>query len=397
MTDRGVETDEKKMLLERIESGYSLPALSVVAIKLVELASDDSCSVNDLTSLIEKDPSLAANLLRMANSAFFRTSEPAATLPQAIMRVGFHQLRIMALSLSLRNTFPMGRAGAMDYEQFWRISLYRGLLAQSLSDHMQLTNGEEAFLTGLILEIGLLIFFDIFLKHKSEGEELDFYRLEELLTWEKEHYGIDHREIGEAALLHWKFPDRIVETQRFRRIKIGDGDIIPPLARVCEIARTLAEKMLHHKKDFHDLFTEARETFGISDEIVNDSIVASLEQVEEIAGSLRLELNKERDMLEIMEKANRTLGMISEKVSQVRMEQSLPSFDALDAKGGEKDAVAYTLQAVAHEIKNPLVAVAGFAKRLAKKIDPDSENGRYVQIILEEAMRLEAKLKEMGK
>jgi len=89
--------------------------------------------------------------------------------------------------------------------------------------------------------------------------------------------------------------------------------------------------------------------------------------------------------------------MISEKVSQVRMEQSLPSFDALDAKGGEKDAVAYTLQAVAHEIKNPLVAVAGFAKRLAKKIDPDSENGRYVQIILEEAMRLEAKLKEMGK
>lgn len=391
-----MESAAKKALLEKIESGYSLPSLSVVAIRLVELASDDSCSVNDLASLIEKDPSLAANMLRMANSAFFRMTGPVATLRQAIMRIGFHQLRIMALSLSLRNTFPMGRKGAMDYEQFWRISLYRGLLAQSLADHMRLTSGEEAFLSGLILEIGLLVFFDLFLKDKNEDDELDFYHLEGLLAWEKKHYGIDHREIGEAALRHWKFPDRIVETQRSWRTRIDDSAPVPPLARICETARSLSEKMLHQKKDFHDLFIEARETFGIPDEIVNDSIVASLEQVEEIAGSLKLELNKERDMLEIMEKANRTLGMISEKVSQFQTGQPLPSFDALEAKGEEREVVAYTLQAVAHEIKNPLIAVAGFAKRLSKKIDPDSENGRYVRIILEEATKLEAALKEMG-
>jgi len=392
-----MEADRKKALLERIESGYSLPVMSVVAVKLVELASDDTCSVSDLTSLIEKDPSLAANLLRMANSAFFRTSEPVGTLQQAIMQIGFHQLRIMALSLSLRNTFPMGRIGVMDYEQFWRISLYRGLLAQSISKHMKMSNEEEAFLAGLILEIGLLIFFDIFLKNKNEKDEFDLYSLERLLAWEKERYGIDHREIGEAALRYWRFPERIVETQRVRGTGTGGGDIIPPLAQACEIARVLSEKMLHHKEDFHVIFSEARETFGISDEIINDSIITSLEQVEEIAGSMKLELNKERDMLELMEKANQTLGKISEKISQVRTGQSLPSFDALDAKAGEKDSVSYTLQAVAHEIKNPLVAVAGFAKRLARKIDPDSENGRYVRIILEEAMRLEAALKEMGK
>jgi len=42
MTDRDVDADRKKSLLERIESGYSLPALSVVAIRLVELASDEA-------------------------------------------------------------------------------------------------------------------------------------------------------------------------------------------------------------------------------------------------------------------------------------------------------------------------------------------------------------------
>jgi len=66
--------DAKTDLLKRLESGYSLPALSVVAIRLVELASDEQCSVNDLVSLIEKDPSLAIRLLKIANSAFFKTA-----------------------------------------------------------------------------------------------------------------------------------------------------------------------------------------------------------------------------------------------------------------------------------------------------------------------------------
>ena len=88
-------------LLRRLESGFSLPTLSVVAIRLVELASDEECSVNDLVSLIEKDPSLAIRLLKIANSAFFKSAEPVTTLRQAVIRIGFQQLRIMALSLSL--------------------------------------------------------------------------------------------------------------------------------------------------------------------------------------------------------------------------------------------------------------------------------------------------------
>ena len=58
-------------LLKQLESGYSLPALSPVAMKLVELASDEKSSSMDLVSLIDKDPPLAVRLLKLANSAFF--------------------------------------------------------------------------------------------------------------------------------------------------------------------------------------------------------------------------------------------------------------------------------------------------------------------------------------
>lgn len=391
-----MENDSLKNLLKRIETGYSLPSLSPVAIKLVEIASDDTCSIEELISLIEKDPSLAVNLLKMANSAFFKSGQPVASLQQAIMRIGFHQLRIMGLSMSLRNTFPMGKVGPLDYENFWRISLYRGLIAKSIAQCLKSCNPDEAFVAGLILEVGFLIFFDLLIKGKDEDAVLDLSALEELLQWEEERYGVNHRVIGEAALRFWKFPDKIVDCQK------GYGEAAmdqkaAPLTRVCELARVLSYAMLHRETDFHTLFSGARELYGLSDDVINDIVVTTFEEVDEIAESLKIEFNKERDLLELIEKANQGLGRISEKINRYQDElsqQDLPSFDALN-KEPNNPSVEYTLQAVAHEIRNPLVSVAGFAKRLAKTLDPESQGGKYVHIILEEAKRLEAALNEM--
>jgi len=391
-----VENDAVEKLMKHIESGYSLPALSPVAVKLVEIASDDSCSMKDLVSLIEQDPSLTVNLLKMANSAFFKAGQPVATLQQAIMRIGFHQIRVMGLSLSLRNTFPMGKIGPLDYENFWRISLYRGLIAKSIAHQLRTCGPEEAFVAGLILEIGFLVFYDLFLKGKQEEAIPDQGGLQELLQWEEERYGIQHRTVGEFALKFWKFPDKIVDCQR----SFGEEAIaqkIRPLTRICELARELSHAMLHKEADFRMLFAGARESYGLSYDVINDIIFTVFEQVEDIALSLKLEVDKEKDLLEVIEKANGTLGRISEKITTYQdalSQYALPTLEALNARYEDR-STEYTLQAVAHEIRNPLVAVAGFAKKLSKTLDPASESGKYVGIILEEAKRLEAALNQM--
>ena len=53
-------------------------------------------------------------------------------MAQAILLVGHTRLRVMALSLSLRDSFPFGKAHSLDYEYFWKASLYRALIAQDL-------------------------------------------------------------------------------------------------------------------------------------------------------------------------------------------------------------------------------------------------------------------------
>jgi two-component system cell cycle response regulator len=145
-----------KSIIDRVSTGYALPVLSPVAMRLVKLASEENSSISDLSEVIEKDASLTVRLLRLANSAFFRTGGPITTINQAIQMVGFNRLRVMALSLSMKDTFPMSRVGPLDYELFWRSSLYQALLAKALAQRLRTCKPDVAFVAGLVLEIGLL-------------------------------------------------------------------------------------------------------------------------------------------------------------------------------------------------------------------------------------------------
>jgi HD-like signal output (HDOD) protein len=381
-------------LLKQLESGYSLPALSPVVLKLVELASDEKSSSMDLVSLIDKDPPLAARLLKLANSAFFSSRNSVSTLNQAVVRIGFNRLRVMALSISLRDTFPMGKVGPLNYEKFWTISLYRALISKSLADVLKSNNIEEAFISGLLMEIGLLIFFDIFIKGKNEEVSLDLESIEDLLAWERDKYSVDHRQIGEIVLRHWNFPENIVVCQQTDKASVKNREQAT-LIQICEQAGELSKLMFAKSFEFDLIYNEVENFPGLTQDIINDILISTFEQVEEIAANLSVEINKEKDLLTIMEKANQALGKISEKISTEEVSSGRPippSFASLE-QGGED--IKQTLQAVAHEIRNPLLAVGGFAKRLSDSLDPSSEGGKYVQIILREASRLEMVLSEM--
>ena len=389
-----MDKDPQRALLNRLESGYSLPSLSAVAVKLVDMAADESTSAADLAGVIEKDPSLAVRLLRLANSAFFGTDRSVTSLKQAVVKVGFQRLRVMALSLSLRETFPMGRRGGMDYERFWRTSLYRALLARSLAGHTGLCNPDEAFVSGLILEIGLLVFHDLHAgKIENSVAPVDLEDLAAALPWERETFGVDHRRVGEAALRYWRFPESLRQCQSaFGEDALSEDQ--PGLVRVTELSRRLALDLVREARDVRGLFERGDHVFGLDPEAVGDILAGTFRNVEEIARSLRLELDGDRDLLDVMERANRALGEMSremERLGETSEERDLPTLDHVP----DDRVSARTLDAVAHEIRNPLTAVGGFARRLAETLDPSSDGGRYARVILEEATRLEEVLTRM--
>ncbi len=390
--------DNTAWILARLEGGYGLPSLSPVAIKLVEVATNPTASAADLVRIIEKDPSLSARLLKLANSAFLRTLSPARTLEQAVVRIGFTRLRIMALSISLRDTFPMGRVGPMDYEKFWKISLYRAVIARILANHVKEVDPEEAFVSGLLMEIGLLVFFDLFIKDSGKEVSLELEPLEDLLSWERQEFGMDHRDVGRIMLEHWKFPEPILSSQDVVNIVAGEPrqeaggqEDYTLLQTVLYMARRSSQILFLDSTGLHTLYQEGKQLLGLGHEHLSQTIVNAFGLVEDVARQLNVEFDRERDLMALMEKANIALSQISEQVHGYGAEK-LPSLTSLPQRDKK---IENALQAVAHEIRNPLVAVGGFARRLAASIEPGSQEAKYIKIILEEASRLEGVLSKL--
>lgn len=379
----------KEAILQEIAARDSLPSPSPLVLRLMEMASDDTRSPEDLARVVEQDPGLAARLLRLVNSAFYGAHLKVSSIPRAIMMLGFNRLRTLALGLSLRDTFPMGRVEGMDYEYFWKTSLYRALLAQGLAGALSLeeTTPEEIFTTALILEIGLPLLFHVCPKELKPGFPGGVVSLREALAWERERFGVDHREIGRVVLTRWRFPDRVVEQQG----QYGPEALAldrPLRCRIVEYGRVAAQILFGDRSDFGFLLDTAP-CLGLDAGSVDGILSSTFFKVEAAAEQLRLKVDSAQDMLEVMEKANRALTEINRSLDSSLSQITGRSSGEDNARrewGADQETL---LNAVVHEIRNPLMAIGGFARRLEKSAGDHGDLYRYAGIIVEQSQRLE--------
>ncbi len=399
-----MDSEKRSRILHQITSNDFLPSLSPLTIQLIEAASDERSSVLDLNRIIEQDPGLTTRLLKMVNSAYFGRRTKISSISHAIIMAGFKRVRLMALNISLRDTFPLGRVGGIDYDLFWKTSLYRALIAQGFSQAGRLSEAldpEEIFTAGLILEIGMLLLFHVCPKEHQAVFPGGAMALTDLIAWENEHLGINHREVGRIILQRWHFPDQIIESQKYFGPEALQGDR-SPWVRILEFARICTQIFFGPQDDFQLLDSLALAQ-GLSPEILNEILVTTFSQVEEVAGQLRLMVNSQDDLLMVMEKANRTLTKINGSLesSFVKvfnlisdLEQSTVQEPTEELEEKNK-LLENTLEAVVHEIRNPLMAIGGFANRLAKNVEQRGDVIEYVHLITKESLRLEKVLKDL--
>ncbi len=372
-------------IIKRISAGYSIPPLSAVALKLLDAATDEKASLNDMSLLIKEDPALTVRLLKLANSPFYRIPTEVSTIEEAVMRIGCNNIRLMALSISIRDTFPFARHEQIDYEQFWVMSLYRAILSRVIAQNLQNCDPEEAFVAGLVLEIGILIFFDLLIKGKDRDFVINFFPLEDLLNLQEQRYGVNHRKVGETALRFWRLPGSIIECQRF--YPGSHYPVITPLASVCEIARQCSEFIVHKDLDWNSFYGRAKNEYNLNQETISGIMVESLNAVESIAEGMKISINRDGDINFLIGKAQESLKQLSSQINSMHY-KCHPAFNTFKT-AGTQPLITETLQAVAHEIRNPLTILGGFARRLEKILNPSSKEWDYVQQIIEESKRLE--------
>lgn len=203
--------DELDQLLD---GETNLPAFPLVILELTKALRSENISAPEIENIISQDPILAANVLRVANSALYTFgTDEIASITIAVTRLGMAEVRRLCSVISMmRSTDGFGKG--MDHKLFWKHCMVTAVATGVIRTHCHTQDTfdeDEAYIAGLLHDIGVLFldhyFREAFHQTRALAEEQDLTHDEA----ERVLLELDHGEIGGLFLRRWNLPKSIVE------------------------------------------------------------------------------------------------------------------------------------------------------------------------------------------
>jgi len=196
----------------------SIPTLPAIAMEAIRLMEGDRSNFTSIADLLQNDQVLSGRILHYANSAFVGARSEITTISRAISLLGFTTVRSIILSVAVFDCFS-GRLASRrdDLVKFWLHSIGVAVTAETLATRLGFSQPDEAYLAGLVHDIGKLVCFlhlpEGFLKVCQELERQGGYGIEAPLALEVEEelMGITHTEVGKLVANQWLFPASLVK------------------------------------------------------------------------------------------------------------------------------------------------------------------------------------------
>ena len=181
---------------------------------------------------------LAAQILRLANSAFFALPSPVGSIDEAIQRLGFAEVHRIVCSLGSRQVFQrtLTHAG-LDATALWQHTLAVAVSAETIATYAR-NDRSLAYLAGILHPVGMVALDIAAQRRHLPARQPD----ERLPDWEYAHFGTDNAAIAARVLRHWKFPDTLSAIVAGRYLPGAAGDQTGP-ASLLHVASILAEKL----------------------------------------------------------------------------------------------------------------------------------------------------------
>ena len=195
----------------------SLPVLPQVYSELMNELRSEEPSLERAGQIVARDTGLSAKILQLVNSAFFGLGRPMAHPSDAAMFLGSETLKALVLSLHVFSQFSYLKLTEFNVENLWKHSWTTGVLARRLceSEEVDPTTTEEAFISGLLHDVGKLV---LAANYPDRFEEATRQARQNKITlWEQEYrsYGASHAEVGGYLLGRWGLSACVVEAVAF--------------------------------------------------------------------------------------------------------------------------------------------------------------------------------------
>ena len=187
-----------------------------IYMRITQALDDPMKNAKDIAYIIERDPSLAARMLKIANSAFFGFPATVKTIEHATSILGHRETRMLVMATSVADKFASMPNSILDMREFWSHSLKTALFAKFLAEnHPKKRQLSSVFISGLLHDIGRLIIYtkapDLACAASLMAKADNISEIEA----ETATLGFNHAELGGALLTMWKIPESIQSAAAF--------------------------------------------------------------------------------------------------------------------------------------------------------------------------------------
>jgi HD-like signal output (HDOD) protein len=194
-----------KLALSRIGDIATLPEVTA---KIISVVDDPKSTARDLHQIIKNDPALATKILKVVNSAFYGLPGQVAEVERAIVLLGLSAVKNIAISASISRLFKAEKVSdTFSARDVWRHCVAVAVASREFCAMIgKKAHAEEAFLAGLIADLGLLVERQAFPDQLKEVIRMTAQSGRPFVEVEKEIVGADHQALGAALAAKWKFP-----------------------------------------------------------------------------------------------------------------------------------------------------------------------------------------------
>jgi HD-like signal output (HDOD) protein len=199
--------DPQTRVMEAVKKVNTIATLPEVTARIVATVEDPRSTAKQLHEIVSHDPALVTRILKVVNSAFYGLPGQIGSIERAIVLLGLNGVKNIAVAASLGQLFRgVKLCDKFTAKDLWRHCIAVAVAARDLAKQMKLPMTDEAFLAGMIHDIGILISMQTCpdklrtVCDRAAAEQTDF------CTLEREVIGMDHQQLGQGLAELWKFP-----------------------------------------------------------------------------------------------------------------------------------------------------------------------------------------------
>lgn len=288
---------EQAAIVDTAIKGIShIATLPEITLKIIELVEDPTSTAQDLHNIISNDPALCSRILKVVNSAFYGLPRQIGSINRAIVLLGLNAVKNIAIAASLTKLFRGGDlCPKFSARDLWIHSVASAAAGKLVCDELRLGLPDEAFLAGLIHDIGIMVEMQA-MRHELVRvfDELPFdddgAPLEDMRIIEQRVFGVDHQAFGAGLCDAWKFPKSFAYVTGFHHNPLDLPESSRMLACIVYVADRLAGQVgFGFRGDLPDLELEAEilDHLGMTAEQIDrvrDRLPAVYDEVEATFG-----------------------------------------------------------------------------------------------------------------